>query len=235
MPFPAEDPLSNIGLEESPSQQEAPRGSAWDGLDEFPSATDERADQAERRIGNQFSDTEGDGSYKAKYEALVKKVGERSPTVGVKLQSTVDALRQQAADAWEYAVRQANIPPQLATVIISGKLDEQVARAELEATREAALPHVRRGTADEIAKEFSDRKSGVVVNPDEILDEDTMAGMRAKAKALAKERRDHMVTSRRENGVDRAEGAPPSSAKRSLPDGSSPSLRISYGLERGHL
>jgi hypothetical protein len=73
------------------------------------------------------------------------------------------------------------------------------------------------------------------VNPDEILDENTMDGMRAKAKALAKERRDKMVTDRRTNGVDRAEGAPPSSAKRTLPEGTSPAMRIGYGLERGHL
>jgi hypothetical protein len=177
----------------------------------------------------------GPNGYKAKYEALVKKTTAQSPTVGAKLQSTVEQARAQAAEAWDYAVKTLQIPPQLATTMIGGKLDEMVARAELEATREAALPHVRRGTADEIAREFSDRKSGVVVNPDEILDEDTMAGMRAKAKALAKERRDHMVTSRRENGVDRAEGAPPASAKRTLPDNTSPNLRIAYGLERGHL
>ncbi len=232
MPFDQDDPLSQIGLEETPTQQDAPRGSAWDGLDEFPSATDERAERAERQIGNDFAD---EGGYKAKYEALAKKVGERSPTVGAKLQSTVDQARQQAAEAWDYSVKQLGVPPQLATTMIGSKLDEMVARAELEATREAALPHVRRGTADEIAREFSDRKSGVVVNSDEILDEDTMAGMRAKAKALAKERRDHMVTSRRTNGVDRAEGAPPSSAKRTLPDNTSPALRIAYGLERNHL
>jgi hypothetical protein len=231
MPFEDGDPLSNIGLEEP--QSPAPSGSAWDGLDEFPSASDERAQRAEREIGGGW---ESDANpYKAKYNEVAKKIAERSPSVGKKLEDTTNTYRQWAAEAWDYATRQAGIPPQLATTMIGTKLEEMTTRAELEATREAALPHVRRGTADEIAREFSDKKAGVMVNADELLDEDTMAGMRAKAKGLAKERRDKMVTDRRDNGVDRAEGAPPSSAKRSLPDSTSPAQRIAYGFSRGHL
>lgn len=230
MPFAEGDPLGQIGLEEGTP---APSGSAWEGLDEFPSASEERAERAEQRVpGHWESD---DNPYKTKYNEAAKKISERSPSVGQKLQSTTDTYRQMAAEAWDYATRQAGIPPALATSMIGTKLEEMTTRAELEATREAALPHVRTGMAGQIAGEFSDKKAGVMVNADELMDEDTMAGMRAKAKALAKERRDHMVTSRRTDGIDRAEGAPPSSAKRTLPDGTSPGLRIAYGLERGHL
>lgn len=231
MPFSEDDPLGQLGLEES--SRPAPQDSAWAGLDEFPSATDERAERAERQVDGHWESPEN--PYKAKYESAAKAISERSPTVGKKLQDTTDTYRQWAAEAWDYATRQAGIAPQLATTMIGTKLEEMTARAELEATREAALPHVRKGTADEIAREFSDKKAGISVNADELLDENTMAGMRAKAKALAKERRDHMVTSRRADGIDRAEGAPPSSAKRTLPEGTAPATRIGYGLERGHL
>jgi hypothetical protein len=119
--------------------------------------------------------------------------------------------------------------------MIGSRLAEMTTRAELEATRTAALPHVRRGSADEIAKEFSDKKAGVVINSDELLSESSMDGMRARAKALADSRRDKQLSTRRANHVDRAEGAPAASGRRQLPDSVSPAMRIQYGLERGHL
>src|SRR4030095_4567759 len=155
MPFDQDDPRGQLGLEEGAPQ--APRESAWEGLDEFPSASDERAERAERQVGGGWESD--DNPYKAKYNEVAKKVAERSPSVGKKLEDTTNTYRQWAAEAWDYATRQAGIPPQLATTMIGTKLEEMTTRAELEATREAALPHVRKGTADEIAREFSDKKA----------------------------------------------------------------------------
>src|SRR5262245_31382415 len=142
MPFDQDDPLAQDGLEEG---QE---GSAWSGPDEWPSASDERADQAEGRIQDR---TGGDSAwesdknpYKTKYDELHKKY-ESTPSVARKLQETTSTLQQWAADAWDQNARAyaANpqapgvFEPRMAQQIIQVKLDELTARAELEATREA--------------------------------------------------------------------------------------------------
>ena len=229
MPFEPGDPLGSIGLEEAPQQTD----SAWSGIEEWPSATDERADQAEGRLPDREDKSRWE-SPDNPYKQQIDRIKQQAPSVGDRLDATLRQNQQYAAEAWDAAVR-AGMNPQVAQDLINIKLGELNTRAELEATREAALPHVRRGSADEIAREFSDKKAGVVINSDELLDERTMDGMRAKAKALQKERRDRMVTQRKANHVDRAEGGPPSSARRKLPDDVSPAMRIQYGLERGHL
>src|SRR5215471_716813 len=163
MPFPNDDPLSSLGLEEGGD------GSAWSGADEWPTASDERADRAESHIPSGEGGWESaENPYRAKYEELQKKY-ESTPSVATKLRDTVAALQQQAADAWDQNYRlwqqnqQSAYHPKQAEQLIQIKLDELMARAELEATREAALPHVRRGSADQIAAEFSDRKAGITV------------------------------------------------------------------------
>src|SRR5262252_896243 len=133
MPFPADDPLASVGLEEAG----APDDSAWSGPDEWPQATDERADRAEARIpsGETSAWDSPQNPYKAKYDELSARVAKDSPTVAQKLHSTLTVLQQQAAEAWDQAVR-SGIQPKLAEQLISVELDRQSARAELEATRE---------------------------------------------------------------------------------------------------
>jgi hypothetical protein len=209
-------------------------------MDGLELATDERAEQAERRIGARTGDDPNnpwesdDNAYKQKYLDLKSRTEDAQPSVGTQMDAAKAQIQTWAAEAWDYAVKNG-VPPELAETIIGAKKAEYDRSVELAATQRATLPLVRRESAQSIATEFSDKKAGVVINADELSDLSTMAEMRARAKGLANERRDAMREGRSRSGADRVESGPPASGTSRVPENISPALRIRYGLERGHL
>lgn len=165
------------------------------------------------------------------YFKRVKELEARQPSIGQTLETQQATLRQQASEAVQAAVAQG-IPLQLAQSIIGPQLDAELAKAELHANRQATLPMARRQTAEGIAKELSTKE--VVINPDELLSEQSLEGMRARGVTLRDERRKFKYDSRRIVGADRAEGPPTASTSHAAGlDQLSSFGKIKAGLLRG--
>ncbi len=207
-------------------------------VDQFAEASEERAQVAEGLAPGETIWDRDENPWKQKATEAEKALQARTPTVADALTAQQRQHNAWAAEAWDIAVRQG-MDPKLAEVVIRSEKEKLDTQAELAAHRQAALPMVRRGAAEEVAAEFSDKRSGVIVNPDELSGLSSMEAMRQTAAALKKERekstRDQSYSSRQLAGVDRAEGAPMQNGKRRAPENISPSARIAYGLERGHL
>ena len=165
------------------------------------------------------------------YFKRVKEIEQQQPTIGDSLSQRQNTLRMQASEAVSAAVANG-IPLQFAQNIIGPKLEAELAKAELEANRQATLPMARRQAAEGIAKEISTRE--VVINPDELLNETSLEGMRSRAATLRDERRNFKYASRRITGVNRAEGPPASNASHAAGlDQLSSFGKIKAGLLRG--
>lgn len=234
-----EDPGSSVDLLNRP---DTPSEGFSRSLDDLLYASEDRALEAERRFEQGQGDKgqvqsqwdSPDNPYRQKYQDLESRVNENRPTVGQQLERTRAQHQQWAAEAYEMATRQG-MDPQVAEQIIATKLAELNTGAELAATRAATLPLVRRDMANQVAAEYSEKKAGVVVNADELDGYTSLEAMRARADALATERRNKMRDTRKANGTDRAEGAAPATGISRIPDNISPAMRIRIGLERGHL
>lgn len=234
MPLTTDDPLAGLGLVDPNTGQSADVQTDL-GL-EWPVATEERARAAEQRYERvdttpQQGDWESDANpYKQRYDQITQS----TPSVGQTLEARKQVLQQQAAQAYELAVKQG-VDPKLAEVTIATKLEAEWAKVEASALREATLPFVRKGAAEDTAAKYSDKRAGIIVNADELAGETTIEGMRARAASLAEERRKAMTERRRAEGIDRAEGAPVASGRPRTPDKMSPPMTIKIGLDRGHL
>jgi hypothetical protein len=235
--------LARLGIVDPNTGAPLPGGAQPEGyqqgtVDQWAEASDERATAAEQVLGDGGPAPESADYWKQKATDAEKVIQQNTPTVA----DTLTAQQQQhnawAAEAWNLAVSRG-MDPKVAEVVIRSEKEKLDAQAELAAHRHAALPLVRRGAADEIAAEFSDKKSGIVINPDELGSLGSMEAMRQTATVLKKERekhtRDGAYAARLTSGVDRAEGVPMQNGKARVPDGVSPTSRIAYGLERGHL
>lgn len=165
------------------------------------------------------------------YFKRVQEIEKNQPTIGQSLESYQATLRAQAQEAISVAV-QNNIPLAMAQAVIAPQLEAELAKSELVANRQATLPMARRQAAEGIAKELSTRE--VVINPDELLSEQSLEGMRARGATLRDERRKFRYDSRRITSADRAEGAPNASTQHAAGlDDLSSFGKIKAGLLRG--
>jgi hypothetical protein len=230
------DPLAGAGA--------APEGFTPGTVDNWNEASEERALAAEGQLQGSGGpagpwDTEAN-PHKKRADELEARLRENNPQYSPDqlLAAAQEQHRVWAAEAWDMAVR-GGMDPKLAQAVIEAKKGELDKTAELEVHRAAALPLVRRGAADDIAAQFSDKKLGVVVNADELSGERSLDGMRARAKALAESRtrsaQDNRYEARQRGAVDRAESGPVASGRSRVPENITPVRRIAYGVERGHL
>lgn len=229
------DPLAGAGQE--------PEGFTPGTVENWNEASEERALAAESRLRGESPagpwDTDAN-PHKKRADELEARLRENNPqhSPDQLLAAAQEQNRVWAAEAWDMAVSRG-MDPKLAQAIIEAKKGELDKTAELEVHRAAALPLVRRGAADDIAAQFSDKKLGVVVNADELSGEKSLDGMRARAKALAESRtrsaQDTRYETRQRGAVDRVESGPVANGRSRVPENISPERRISYGIERGHL
>ncbi len=205
-------------------------------VDAFAEASEERAALAEGQAPGATIWDRDENPWKQKATEAEKRLQQNTPTVADQLTAQQTQHQRWAAEAYDIATRQG-MNPQLAETVIRSELEKLNAQAELVAHRQAALPMVRRGAAEEIAAEFSDQR--VRIDPKELGGLSSMEAMRETAKVLKAERSrstaDQSYTQRQLTGVDRAEGAPMQTGRSRAPENITPTSRIAYGLERGHL
>lgn len=233
--------LARLGIVDPNTGQPIPGGEQPEGyqqgtVDEYTEASEERAAVAEGQAETIWD--RDDNPWKQKATEAEKRLQQNVPTVADQLTAQQRQHQSWAAEAWDIAVRNG-MDPKLAEVIIASEKEKLDAKAELAAHRQAALPMVRRGAAEEVAAEFSDQRRGVKIDPRELDGVGSLEAMRHTAAALKKERekgtRDLSYSQRQLAGTDRAEGAPMQGGKPRVPENINPTSRIAYGLERGHL
>lgn len=219
MPDHLDDLLVHLGIIDGATGEVNP---------EIPGPERDEAPEAPSRTGKSDVNWESDDN---PYRQRVREMESSTPSIGQQLEAHKAQLVQWADEALSEAVRRG-IPQPAAEALIRPQLDAEIARAELQANRQATLPTVRRQAAEDVAKKVSDK--AITVNPDELLGETTLAGMQARAKALYEERRRFKYDSRRERKVDVAEGAPAtSSSLANAVDSLQPTNKIAVGLRRG--
>lgn len=124
----------------------------------------------------------------------------------------------------------SGMPAEQAQVVIGAARAAALSDAQMKADRLALLPAAKREVADRIAREFS--LSNAKIDSSEILAEQTVEGMRARARALQESRRAGAFAGRRASGADRVErGAGPGS--KIDYEGLSPFDTIRLGIARG--
>lgn len=171
--------------------------------------------------------------YKKKAEQLEQRFQQSQPPIAHQLEARKQQWRVMADEAYNYA-RQQGLSDEVAKSLIAPQLEARLSQEELHATRAATLPLVTKEFVTNLAKEVSNPKAGVVVNPDELEGLGSVEAMRARAKALADERQNRGFDTRRATGVDRAEGRAPVTGKSRFPEDLPSTERIKRGLEIGH-
>jgi hypothetical protein len=122
---------------------------------------------------------------------------------------------------------------QLARALVESKRAELLTQARADMERQVMMPAVRREVAVRMAKEYD--ASGKVLKADDLANETTVEGMKARAKALVETRRDSSFSKRKIAGIDRAEGGSSGGAiDQQTMDSLSPLGKIKIGLSRGH-